>query len=190
MALTMKERHSVVKELSRGYLRSRKKNRGHILDELVSLTGYNRDYAALLLRGYAHGTVYGAEGVLMKPSVSRTRRRSRIYGEDVHKGLKKIWAIYDCHCGKYMAPGLEEMIRVLERDKEIKLTDDVRQKLLRISPVTSISGAVGETGKRPEPFRTQTVLFMTIKVMCSASLLIMQIRKPWHAGDSRKIVMH
>ena len=122
MALTMKERHSVVKELSRGYLRSRKKNRGHILDELMNLTGYNRDYAALLLRGYAHGTVYGPEGVLMKPSVSRTRRRTRIYGEDVHKGLKKIWAIYDCHCGKYMVPGLEEMIRVLEREEEIKLT--------------------------------------------------------------------
>lgn len=136
MALTMKERHSVVKELSRGYLRSRKKNRGHILDELVSLTGYNRDYAALLLRGYAHGTVYGPEGVLMKPSVSRTRCRARIYGEDVHKDLSKIWAIYDCHCGKYMAPGLKEMIRVLEREKEIKLTDDVRQKLLRISPAT------------------------------------------------------
>jgi len=172
MALAMRERHAVVNEMAGRYRKGGKKGRGRILDELVELSGYTRTYAALLLRGYGHRTIYGPGGVLLKPSVKRTRRRMPIYGSAVHKALKRIWAIYDCPCGKYLAPAVAEMIRVLEREHEIELTTELREKLCSISPATidrllapdkrrlQIRGrthtAAGSIIKRQIPIRTFT----------------------------------
>lgn len=136
MALTMRERHAVIKELSRGYLKCSKLERGKILTEAVELTGYRRDYAALLLRGYGKGIVYGPTGILLKPSVKRTRNRKAYYDERVHKALKKVWAIYDCPCGKRLAPVLPEMVRVLERENELEIDTTIREKLAHISAAT------------------------------------------------------
>jgi hypothetical protein len=44
MALAMKERHAVVKEMARRYRKAGNKKRGNVLDELVQLTGYTRSY--------------------------------------------------------------------------------------------------------------------------------------------------
>ena len=95
MALAMRERHAVVKEMSGRYSTVSKTDRMRVIDQVVDLTGYTREYAALLLRAYARGTVYGPEGILLKPSVTRRRRREKYYDESVHRVLKKIWAVWN-----------------------------------------------------------------------------------------------
>ena len=146
MGLTMREKQAVTKQLALSYQRASKGKRGEILDWLVELTGYNRSYAARVLRQRAKPKVLGrlrAGGVNItlvedERTKRRKRRRSRPrrYGQEVLEALEKIWVICDCICSKRLAPYLEEIIPVLERWGELELEEEVRRKLLEISPAT------------------------------------------------------
>jgi hypothetical protein len=50
VALSMRERQAITKEMARRYVRASKRERGLMFDELCALAGYNRSYAARLLR--------------------------------------------------------------------------------------------------------------------------------------------
>jgi hypothetical protein len=52
MRLTMKERRSVTAVVAKRYNKATKKEKGTILGEYTQLTGYNRCYAAFLLRNH------------------------------------------------------------------------------------------------------------------------------------------
>ena len=64
------------------------------------------------------------------------RKRKKIYDKESLTSLKKIWIIFDCPCGKRLAPSLPWMIEKLEKHEELVLSPEVRQKLLTISPAT------------------------------------------------------
>ena len=64
------------------------------------------------------------------------KKRDKIYGYDVFLKLKKIWVIFDFICSKRLAPFMAEAVEKLEKHKEIDLTDEVREKLVKISPST------------------------------------------------------
>ena len=134
----MSERWAVVKVQAARYRSARKKEKGRILNEVVALTGYNRWYAVGLLRGQGRlirvGRGVRLVGELMRCAVKRSR--PRIYDGAVLEGLKKIWAILDCICGKRLKAMLPEVIAVLEQHHEIALEAATRQKLLAISPAT------------------------------------------------------
>lgn len=144
MALSMTQKIAVTRELAKKYKAARKKEKGKILDDLIDLTDYNRSYAAYVLRqaamtkkktaGHGRKRVTLVEDHRMKPL--KRRERPRKYDRAVLKSLKKIWIIYDCICGKRLAPYLSEAIPVLERCKEIELDPEVREKLLEISAAT------------------------------------------------------
>ena len=53
MGLSICERQAITKEMARRYKRTSKRERGLMLDELCALSGYNRSYAARLLRNRA-----------------------------------------------------------------------------------------------------------------------------------------
>lgn len=136
-ALNMKERRVLVKAFARQYQRGRKKEKGEILDGFVEQTGYQRRYAARLLRN--HGRVVRAgPGVVLRGDVDcrvkRTRRRT--YDEPVVRALKRIWKMLDYLCGKRLAAALPETIQALERHGEWHLRGEVRSKLCRISAAT------------------------------------------------------
>jgi len=50
MALTMKEKQVVTKQLALKYKKASKEEKGQILGSVIELTGYNRSYAAQVLR--------------------------------------------------------------------------------------------------------------------------------------------
>ncbi len=52
MRLTMKEKQKVIQQVSKRYQKSRKKEKGRILDEFVQITGYNRSYASYVLKNW------------------------------------------------------------------------------------------------------------------------------------------
>ena len=145
MALTMKEKQAVTKQLALKYKKATKKEKGQILDSVIDLTGYNRSYAARVLRNRGKpkvlGKVRNGKRTITLVEDERTKRkkrrnRPRKYDEKVFPALVKVWAICDGICGKRLGPFLPEIIPVLESWGELKTTDEVRQKLLEISPAT------------------------------------------------------
>ena len=92
MGLTMREKQAVTKQLALSYRRASKGKRGEILDWLVELTGYNRSYAARILRQRAKPKVLGrlrdgdVEVILVEPAWRQTgmsgRRGGREGGEE------------------------------------------------------------------------------------------------------------
>jgi hypothetical protein len=108
------------------YVRATKKRRGAMLDELCALTGYNRSYAARLLRTRARG-----------PAPPRRRRvRPRTYSSELLPALRKIWATLDRICGKRLAAAMAPTIEALERHGELDLRAEQHELLLSASPAT------------------------------------------------------
>lgn len=134
--LTMREKQSVSAVLRKRYRKSGKKQKGEILNEFVAITGYNRSYARRLF------------GSLKKRGRKRTRKpRKRVYDLEVFYPLRKIWVAADGICGQRLQPFLPELVRVLEREKELTLKREVREKLLKISSAT-IDRVLSVTKKR------------------------------------------
>lgn len=146
MSLTMKQKQAVTKQLALNYKRAGKKQKGKILDTVIELTGYNRSYASRVLRQRARSRVVGR---LRKGGVNITlvedertkrkrppRRRPRKYDKQVVVALRKVWVICDCICGKRLGPYLTEIVPLLERLDELEIADEVREKLIEVSPAT------------------------------------------------------
>src|SRR5713101_4316622 len=137
MRLTMKERRSVTAVVAARYRKARKKDKNTILNEFTQLTGYNRCYAAFLLRSKGKKLRINNKTVLVGDLTKRVKRnRPRTYDEKVMCALKKIWFIMDCICGKRLGPILGELIPILENYQEIELDTTTKEILLTISAVT------------------------------------------------------
>lgn len=140
MRLTMKERKTVTKAMAGQYRRSSKKEKGRILDAFVEAAGYNRVYAAQVLRGHGKrvevkpGVVLEGRAGLKRPR--RERAREREYGPEVLKALKKVWKCLDYLCGKRLTAALPEVVPRLVSCGELKVSRKVGEKLMRISAST------------------------------------------------------
>jgi hypothetical protein len=138
----MREKKALTAEIQHRYNKATKKAKMGILDEFTATTGYNRNYAARILRlrtgkviGYSRMGSKKIKYVIGKRK-RKKYRKPRIYTYDVFLKLKKIWAIFDFICSKRLAPFMEEAVEKLEACREIDLTNQVREKLLNISAST------------------------------------------------------
>jgi len=137
MRLTVGERYKATKITAARYQKAGKKKKGAILDEFIELTGYDRCYASYLLKNHGKKVWINDRTVVVGDICKRRKRQSqRTYGDDVLIALKQIWVIMDCICGKRIRPILKEMLSILQRHKEIKVTREIKKKLLRISAST------------------------------------------------------
>jgi len=130
MPLNFRERQSVIKELANQYKGATKRDKGLLIDQLQTLTGYNRSYAARALRTAKLTSVKG-----QKAKRSNAGRK-RYYDDAVLHDLKYIWAILDFPAGKRLAPFLPEIMLVLENHGELDFLPEVKAKLLTISSST------------------------------------------------------
>jgi hypothetical protein len=138
----MRHRKAITTEVQERYRKATKKDKSKILDEFSATTGYNRVYAARILRlapgktiGYGKINGKKIKYVIGKKKKVKTRRNG-IYGYDVFLALRKIWTIFDFICSKRLAPFMAEAIEKLTKHKEIELSPEVKQKLLAISAST------------------------------------------------------
>jgi len=133
----MGQKKAVTKELQDRYRKSSKKEKIVLLDELIQLTGYNRFYAARVLRRKELLGYLNIAGKRVKYLASkRKRKKQRFYDEEVRSSLQELWEEADSICSKRLAPFLAEFISVMEKYGEITLDPKVREKLLTISAAT------------------------------------------------------
>jgi len=148
--LTRRQKKAITRELRDRYQRASKKEKTMMLNEFIQLTRYNRSYAARALRikevlGYIN--IPGKRVRLVRDKRKIKREKKKIYDQEVFTALKEIWKISDYICSKRLAPFLSEIIPVLERWGEIKLSTKVREKLFKISAAT-IDRLLADTRKR------------------------------------------
>jgi hypothetical protein len=137
MRLTVKERKKATAIVAPRYQKARKKDKGKILNEFIELTGYGRRYASYVLRSHGKKVWVNPKTVLMADARKKnTRKKERNYDGEVATALKEVWEIMDFICGKRLAPILKEVIPRLIRFGEIRPTEAVKDKLMKISPAT------------------------------------------------------
>lgn len=131
MALTMKHRKAVTRELAGRYIRATKRQKSRMLDEYVAITGYNRSYAAWVIRQAYSSKIDGRKKKAKPPRV-----REKRYADAEFKAIRKIWATLGMPAGKRLAPYMEEIVAVMERFGELELSETVRDNLLLVSAST------------------------------------------------------
>ena len=122
--MTQKGKRELLEAVRPRYLRASKADKTRILDEFVASTGYHRKYAIRLLK---HGVKQGRK---KKPG------KSKVYQGEVVIVLIKIWVICDRICSRRLHPFLPEMVDVLERHGELKLSEETKRLLLQMSRAT------------------------------------------------------
>ncbi len=122
--MTKKGKRELLEAIRPRYLRASKAEKTRILDEFVATTGYHRKHAIRILR----------QGV--KPRRKDKRGRSKVYQGEVVIALTKIWVICGQICSRRLHPFLPEMVAVLERHGELKLSEDTKRLLLQMSRAT------------------------------------------------------
>jgi hypothetical protein len=103
MRLAMKERKKATSIVAPRYQKSRKKEKGSILNEFMELTGYGRRYASYVLRSHGKKIRINEKAVMVGDVRRRTYpKRSRVYDDAVLEVLKKVWYIMD-YCRRWLA---------------------------------------------------------------------------------------
>jgi len=105
------------------YRRAKKPEKGKILDEFCATTGLHRKAVIRLLSSDSW------------PVVAR-RGRPRRYGPEVVGPLRLVWEMSDRMCGKLLVAVMADLIAALERHGELRLSFEVREKLLGMSAST------------------------------------------------------
>jgi len=105
------------------YRRAKKPEKGKILDEFCATTGLHRKAVIRLLSSDS------------RPVVAR-RGRPRRYGPEVVGPLRLVWEMSDRMCGKLLVAVMADLIAALERHGELRLSFEVREKLLGMSAST------------------------------------------------------
>lgn len=115
--------HEYAAGLRPRYRRATKGVKKRILDEFCQTTGMHRKAAIRLL------------GRPSRPAPLR-RGRPRRYGPEVAQALVKLWVVGDRMCGKLLAAVMPDLLSALERHGELKVSPEVRELLLTVSPST------------------------------------------------------
>jgi len=133
----MQSRAEVTSRYAKAYVKASKKDKGRVLDEVVSVTGWSRDNARRRLVAAAKQPPGGGRQV-----ARRARKpRSPKYSYDVVKVLQKVWAASGGQCGKYLAASMAIQLDGLERHGELldgvdRYSPAVREQLLAMSPAS------------------------------------------------------
>ena len=141
MGLNMKERDSVTKEIANRYKNATKNEKKAILNEYISLTGFNRKYAITKINSCIKRKTYVFNNKTMiscKVEVPKRKKRKYIskYDKTFQGSLIAIWTFFDYMCGQRLVPFIKENIAELIKERSFKITDVIKEKLLTISSAT------------------------------------------------------
>jgi transposase InsO family protein len=134
--LSMSSRAEITARYAKAYVKASKKDRGRILGQVMSVTGWSRDNARRRLRAADCRPGAGRQ-VAKRPR----RQRNPKYSYDALKVLQKVWAASGGQCGRYLAASMALQLAALERHGELVPGQDryspaVRAELLAMSSAT------------------------------------------------------
>ena len=135
----MQARVEVTKKYAAAYAVASKKDKTRILDQVVEVTGWNRDHARQQLRRrlvQPKGRTRATVAVL-----DRRRAKPRKYSYDALLVLQKVWAVSGGSCGKYLAAVMTHWLDALEAEGELvngtdRYSPEVRTELISMSAAT------------------------------------------------------
>jgi hypothetical protein len=122
--MDMRSRNQYLETLLERYLKADKAQKGQLLDEYCGNTGQNRKYVIRKISRMAFG-----------PPRER-KKRAVVYGPAVRAALEALWKVFDFPCGQRLAPVVRAELYRLRRMKELDISEQTAEKLLRISPAT------------------------------------------------------
>jgi len=122
--MSLKSKRELLEVIRPRYLQAKKLEKQKMLDEFTSATGYHRKHAIRVLKNQEQ---------VQNHLKRKSRTYKTIYGGEVVQALEQIWEICGQICSKRLQPYLPEVIKVLERCKEIELSEDTKELLLKIS---------------------------------------------------------
>ena len=126
--MSLNSRRELLTSTAARYQKAAKKEKQPILDQFTASTGYHRKYATRLLKNHN-------EHAKKDPQPNR-KARARIYNEEVRAALIVAWEAANRICSKRLVPFLPEMVAVLEKFGHLSLAEEIRARLLGISPRT------------------------------------------------------
>jgi hypothetical protein len=122
--MSLKSKRELLEVLRPRYLKANKVEKQKMLDEFTSATGYHRKHAIRVLKNQRQ----------VQNHLNRKNKTYKtIYRGEVVQALEQIWEICGQICSKRLQPYLPEAIKVLERHKEIELSKETKDLLLKIS---------------------------------------------------------
>lgn len=132
--LSMKSRAEITARFAKAYVKASKADRGQILDQVVSVTGWSRDNARRRLVQAANRPPGAGRSVAARPRKPRAPK----YSYDALKVLQRVWAASGGQCGKYLGASMVLQLDGLERHGELafgrdRYTPQVRAELLTMS---------------------------------------------------------
>jgi len=121
-------RKEIVEALRRRYHQASKAEKGTILGEFTTVTGFHRKHAIRLLNSSPPSAVEGA--------IENKEPSPRIYDEAVKAAIVVLWEAADRICGKRLRAAWPTLIGVMERHGHLTLAPEIREKVLAISAAT------------------------------------------------------
>jgi len=122
--MSQRSKRELLEEIRPRYLKAKKVEKKTMLDEFTAATGYHRKYATRILK---HG--YPRQS-------GKKHGYHKVYQGDVVVALEQIWEVCGRICSKRLHPFLPEMVKVLERCGELRLTEQTKMLLLQMSRST------------------------------------------------------
>ncbi len=122
--MTRRSIREYVEAIRGRYHRVKREEKTKILDEFTKATGLHRKAAIRLMNR------------VRQPQGDRRQGRPRKYGSAVVEALKIVWEAEDRLCSKRLHPFLPEMVRVLRKNGESRMTAEVETQLCQVSPST------------------------------------------------------
>lgn len=140
MGLSMRTRQELTMAAARRYRKANRRQKSLMLDDFVADTGYNRAYAAMVLRDCGRRLLYALDESMVEAVASvKTRRgggRPRVYTEDVRQAVEQLWELFGYLCGKRLVPVIRSSLAFLDEEEFLQVSGPVTEALGRVSAAT------------------------------------------------------